>query len=200
MGAQDAQVVPVHPAQVCHCDHRVDAGVQPHGRPEAFHIRIIRIAGAVDRVVEGIVDHGRTKISAGGIGHLLQIDRGHLGEGHSSVFLLRVIHEDAALHTAAVGEADHAVRFVYVDRAHRNKALFRQLLELGLCGGKALGAGERSKIAAVRQGRNGAVRLLHLGRILAGQGVGNGQVVRPGCQCGSGEEGSEQKAQCAERR
>ena len=49
-----------------------------------------------------------------------------------------------------------------------------QLPELGLCGGKALGAGERSKIAAVRQGRNGAVRLLHLGRILAGQGVGNG--------------------------
>ena len=71
VGTQDAQVIPVHPAQVGDGHGGVDAGVQTHRRPEPLHVRIVRVTGAVHRVVKGIIDHGAAKVAPRCVGHLL---------------------------------------------------------------------------------------------------------------------------------
>ena len=199
MGAEDAQPVIVHPFQVRDGDCGIDSGVQAHRGPEALHIGVVRVAGAVHGVVKGVVDHGAAQITLRGVGHFVQIHSGQFGRGEGSILFVRVLHQNAAQCAAAVGKADHAVFFVHMERARRNKPFLGQLLQLCHGGIQPLGTGHLSVSVAAGQGGHSTVGLLHLPGIGSGQrGLGHGV----GCLCGksrSREERGNKNSQCAER-
>ena len=115
MGAQDAQVVTAHPAQVGYGNGGIQIRLQAHRIPIGLHVGIIRVAGAVDRVVKRIIDRRRAHPLV--LCQLLQLALVQLRQG-CGVLLLRVGKQDAAQRAAAVGKADHAVFGIGVDR-HR---------------------------------------------------------------------------------
>src|SRR5699024_12339662 len=58
MGADDAQVVVVHMAQVGHRDVGVQGGGKAPAIPRLLHGEVVGVAGGVDGIVKGVVDDG----------------------------------------------------------------------------------------------------------------------------------------------
>ena len=200
VGAQDAQVVPVHPAQVSQRHPGVHGRADAHALPEALHIGIIGEAGAVHRVVKGVVNGSAANGVGQGVfvalpgvlpgrcslpdvlrqGHLRT--GGGLGEaarGAQAVLpgikghLLQLVgrgEQDAAQHAAAVGEADDAVLLIGADGAAPHQPYPGQPVQLIQSRGAPLLPGHLLVFFAAGEGRDSGVRLLHLGGIGGSEG------------------------------
>ena len=168
MGAQDAQVVITHPAQVGHGNGGVQSGLQPHRIPIGLHIGIVGVAGAVDGVVKGVIDGRRAHPLV--LGQLLQLFFLQLRQS-GSVLLLRVCDQNAAQRTAVVGKAHHAVFGVGVHRALLHKALPGQFFQLLQGCIDALVLAHPGVILAVGQLRDCSICLLHPAHIRSRQAL-----------------------------
>src|SRR5699024_5419787 len=118
VGAEDAQVVVVHMAQVGHRDVGVQGGGEAPAVPGFLHGEVVGVAGGVDGVVKGVVDDG----VAQGADVVLGVQRagqpfGHLeGQVHKGL-VLPVGEQHAAQHAAVIGKGEHPVFLVVPDRA-----------------------------------------------------------------------------------
>ena len=168
MGAQDAQVVTAHPAQVGYSNGGIQIRLQAHRIPIGLHVGIIRVAGAVDRVVKRIIDRRRAHPLV--LCQLLQPALVQLRQG-CGVLLLRVGKQDAAQRTAAVGKAHHAVFGIGVHRALFHKALPGQFFQLLQGCIDALVLAHPGVILAVGQLRNCSICLLHPAHIRSRQAL-----------------------------
>ena len=161
--AQDAQVILTHLFQVGDGNGGVQPGVHAQRRPEALHIRIVRITGTVDRVVKGVVDHGCAKFPGTGLGgegrdgQLVRIKR-----SRKNVLVVQIIQQDAAPDAAGVRKADHLVFGVHADGTGVDKPFVGQFVQLFQCGVLPLFEGHCGIFIAFGQGGHGFVRLLHL--------------------------------------
>ena len=196
VGAQDAQVVTAHPAQVGYSNGGIQIRLQAHRIPIGLHVGIIRVASAVDRVVKRIIDRRRAHPLV--LCQLLQLALVQLRQG-CGVLLLRVGKQDAAQRAAAVGKADHTVFGIGVDRPLLYKALCGQriqLLQSSLC---ALVLGHLCIVAASGQCGHSSICLLHLAHICGRKALLHSRLFfRLLCKsrCGQRCERESQSAQC----
>ena len=229
VGAQDAQIVFVHPAQVRQGHPGVHRRAQAHAFPEALHIGIIRKAGAVHRIIEGIINGGTTDRLRQSVLPVLPglrslpdiVGQGHLGGAGSAlsnvprgaqavvsgvkghlVQLVGQSEQDAAQHAAAVGKADDPVLLVGADGVPAHQPLPGQLIQLRKGRGEPFFPGHLLVFVAAGQGRHSGVCLLHLGGIVGGEGrlCRILHLARSVCRpCGGSQHSRQHQCQCADR-
>src|SRR5699024_4972546 len=131
VGAEDAQVVVVHVAQVGHRDVGVQGGGKAPAVPGFLHGEVAGVPGRGDGVVKGVVDDGVAQgadviLGVQGAGQ----SGGHLqGQVHKGL-LLPAGEQHPAQHAAVVGEGEHPVLLIVADGAGLDQALAGQLVQL----------------------------------------------------------------------
>src|SRR5699024_11971956 len=113
VGAEDAQVVVVHVAQVGHRNVGVQGGGKAPAVPGLLHGEVAGVPGRVDGVVKGVVDDGVAQgadvvLGVQGAGQ----PGGHLqGQVHNGL-ILPAGEQHPAQHAAVVGEGEHPVLLI----------------------------------------------------------------------------------------
>src|SRR5699024_1057499 len=107
----------------------VQIGLQAQLVPVALHINVVGVAGAVHRVVKGVVDHGVAQVAVGTGQHV----GAFLGQGQGQLLAVVVIVRDGqtAPNTACVAEGIHPVFFVIINRIRQDQILAGQFFQLG---------------------------------------------------------------------